>query len=345
MGNKVCDYPSLQNCHTNADSGSAGAMGIGDAGLSPNYTLHKMTFEFQSNGFFAKNPSAHFAVGLRGGITRNASGNPIAVNGRGFIIGTLGTDPRNNSNPACRLNMLEVESYHGDANLKDPSIPGNHVYSNTCTDTIFADGLWYKVELYVSSDRKIGVKVYDDQSHLIHTQLMQDLYDYLDPNLTNFFFGHVFENPVTSSAGNWNIIVKNVQTFGAVDSIDNYFKTPLINFSLGTSPLPDNSLVTYNQVKNIGVYVNSFPAARTRIYGCANLLDQVDSGTGCRVAADFRIINFVGDNSYVEVGSSLQLLAAPLLNFPVNVYKLVLRINPESYYNQITLQVDTNPGH
>ena len=344
MGNKVCEYPSLQNCLTNADGASYGAMGISSSGLSSSSRLHKISFEFQSNGFLSKNPSAHFAMGLRGRITKNASGTPIAVNGRGFIIGTLGADPRNHSNAACASNMLEVESYHGDISLTDPSKPANHVFSDTCTDSIFHESLWYKLELYVSSDRKIAYKVFDPQSNLVAAQVIQDPYDYLDPNLTGFFFGHVFESPITSPDGNWNIIVKNIQTSESESAIEDSFQAPLLNFSLASTRLVDNSLVSFNQIKNMGVFANPFSDVRSRIYGCANPVVRVDSGLSCQAASDFRIINFSGDDSFVKVGSNLGILAAPILNYPADVYKLVLRTNPESTYNQVTIRIDSTLG-
>ena len=52
----------------------------------------------------------------------------------------------------------------------------------------------------------------------------------------------------------------------------------------------------------------------------------------------------VGDDSFVKVGSNLGILAAPILNYPADVYKLVLRTNPESTYNQVTIRIDSTLG-
>lgn len=224
-GNQVCNFPSLNNCSTSANGKSRGALIEKNSGLDPKARLHKMTFDFQSNGFLAKNPAAHIAVGIRGRITEDLAGDPVAVNGRGFLIGhhAGGGDPRNNNNPACLTNMLQVESYHGDISRIDPKIPANHIFSDTCTGSIFSEAVWYKLELYVSTDRKIGYRVLDQNSKLIRSFLISDPYNYLDPNIADFFLAHVFENDVLNPNGNWNFIIRDVKLIQSESNIEKYF--------------------------------------------------------------------------------------------------------------------------
>lgn len=334
-GNKVCDFPSLNNCRTNE-----GAAVVVNSGLQSSAPLHMLTFDFQSNGYFKNNPIAHFAVGIRGNITRNASGKQVAINGRGFIVGTLGVE-YHKKNPACGTNMLEIESYHGDVGMNDPAIPYNHVFSDTCSDSILTDGNVYRMELYVSLDRKIGYKIFDAQSKLIHTKLMSDPYNYINPKLTDLFFGHVFDNDILSAAGNWNITISNVRVSESSSRIEDFFRDKMLNFSLGNSIIANNSVVSYEQVKNRGLFVGSFPAARTRIFACANPASEVDSGRACNLAEGFRVVEFSQDASFVKLGSALKVQAEPLLNYLPNLYKLVFRTNPESSDDQVVIQIDS----
>lgn len=335
-GRQVCDYPALTNCRTK--EGDAVSQ---TTGLQPSSRLHVMGFDFQSNGFFSNNPNAHFAVGLRGHLTRDANKTPVAINGRGFIVGTLGSDARNNSNPACGKNMIETESYHGDAGLANPAIPYNHVFSDTCTDAVIAEGAWYHLELYVSADRKIGFKVFDEQSRLLHSNLMQDPYSYLGSESNDLFFGHVFGEDVTSPTTSWDLIVKNVR-FSQIDApIESYFQNTEMSFILGATALANNTSLLSEQAKNAGLYVGPFAPARTRFFACANKLDRVDAGVSCLLAKDFRVVDFAGDESFTKAGASLRVLDGPLKDYPPDKYKLVIRLNPESSWNQATVQVDT----
>ncbi|NUN06253.1 MAG: hypothetical protein HUU57_10880 [Bdellovibrio sp.] len=334
----VCEYPSGEECASDADGKSQGRMQLHETGLSASARVHKMSFEFLSKGYFAKNPEAHFAIGLRGDVTKDAKGDPISVNGRGFIIGQLGQDGRNAGNAACARDMAQIETYHGDVAMTNKSIPGNHIFSSSCSDAIFKDDLWYRLELYVSIERKIGYKVYDQNQNLLYSHLMQDPTDYLNPNLTKWFMGHVFDSPVKSSAGNWSITVKNIILSESNDAIENSFNEPLMSFYLAGNKLAENSLVTTEQMANDALSIGSFPALRWRVFGCANPETAVNAGT-CNDAKDFREILMSGDGAFVKDGTHLRFMESATVIYPSDTYKLILRANPQSSYKQTVVRI------
>lgn len=338
-GIKFCRYPSLTDCRTDADGKSKGRSFFENTPLNPNTNLHIMKFEFISNGYLSKNRSAHFAVGLRGRVTQDANKDPIAINGRGFIIGYLGGHPANTANVACQTRHGEIETYHGDANLSDPAIPGNHLFAESCTDAVFQDGQLYKIEIYVSRDRKIGFKVFDGNSKIIHQYWKQDPTDYINLEFNQWFIGHVFDTAITSAAGNWNIIVQNIQFAESSASIESFFLQKMVAFQYGNQLVADNSVYQLPDVKTTGLSLGEYPALRTRVYGCANPANLIDNGTSCQNPADFRAIEFSGDGSFEKVGTRLKIIAASIESFPANTYKLLLRPNPADAQNQNSIQI------
>lgn len=337
----VCEYPSGQGCLTDADGKSKGRMQLHETGLSASARVHKLSFEFISNGYFAKNRQAHFAIGLRGDVTKDAKGDPISVNGRGFIIGQLGLDDRNAGNAACSRDMAQIETYHGDVSMENKSIPANHIFSSSCSDAIFKDDLQYRMELYVSIERKIGYKVFDQSGQLLFSHLMQDPTDYLNPNLTKWFMGHVFDSPVTSAAGNWSITVKNLILSESNDAIENNFNEPLMSYYLAGNRLAENSLVTTEQMSNDALSIGVFPELRWRVFGCANPESAVNSGT-CSDAKDFREILMSGDGTFRKDGAHLRFMESATGGYPSDVYKLILRTNPQSSYKQTVVRILKN---
>ena len=338
-GIKICQFPSLTNCHSDADGKSKGRAFFENTPLNPSSNIHIMKFEFISNGYLSKNTSAHFAMGLRGRITLDANKDPISVNGRGFIVGYLGGAGYNTGNAACQIRHGEIETYHGDANLQDSSIPGNHLYPESCTDTIFEEGQLYKVEVYVSRDRKIGFKVFDANSKIIHSYLKQDPTNYIDPEFNQWFIGHVFDTPITSASGNWGLTIQNIQFAESNLSIESYFLQKLAAFQLGNQLVADNTVYTLAEVKEKGLSIGDYSPFRTRVFGCANPTNLIDAGTSCQNPADFRIINFSGDESFEKVGTRLKIIGASVDPYPANTYKLLLRINPFDSQNQNSIQV------
>lgn len=336
-GVMVCEYPGNTNCKTDADGKSKGRMQVHDSGLAVSAPLHKLAFKFYSDGYFAKNREAHFAIGLRGNVTHE-NGDPVAVNGRGFIIGQLGGDSRNAGNPACSRDMAQIETYSGDAGRGNPALPWNHIFSESCSDAIFKDGQWYTLELYVSSDRKIGYKVFDNNGALVYSHLLLDPYNYLNPNLSDWFMGHVFDTPVTSANGNWSIIVKDITLSQSNDPIEKSFITPLMTFSHLGKALQDGAVVSLAEMTNESLVVGDFPSLRTRVFGCAGPTSAVDAGA-CSKAHEFRVIDFSGDGAFRKVGSKLSVLDGPIYQYPNNLYKLILRVNPQSPIGQATVRV------
>ncbi len=337
-GTKICDYPSGANCHSDAEGKSKGAMVTAESKLSPKSPVQKISFEFMSNGFLANNRDAHFAIGLRGNTTRDSKNDPIAVNGRGFIIGQLGSDGRNAGNLACSNDMAQIETYHGDIYLNNPANPANHIFQDTCSDPLFVENRWYRMELYVSRDRKIGYKIYDGSSTLLHSVLMQDPYDYISLDLNDWFMGYVFNTRVTSPAQNWKLTLNNISFSESNSNIESFFTEPLFSFYLGGIPIPDNTLVSLDEITNKTLGVGNFPSLRTRIYGCAGPAAAVDAGA-CQRVDEFRVINRAGDASFVSVGNKLNVIPSSLASYPSNTYKLVLRANPGNSFKQITVRV------
>ncbi len=337
-GVTICDYPNKSNCKSDADGKSKGRSFTESSGLSANSNVHKISFDFYSNGYFANNRDAHLAIGLRGNITNDSNNQPIAVNGRGFIVGQLGGIPINAENPTCLNDMAQVETYHGDEYIKNNAIPGNHVFPKTCSDSLFVDYKWYHLESFVSADRKIGYKIFDENLKLIHSSLMQDPYNYISGNLTDWFVGHVFDTRIMNSSVSWSMTLKNIQLSESNAAIEDFFIEPVLNFYLANTVLADNSLVSLNDLGTKILSIGEFGNLRTRIYGCAGPAINVDSGA-CSNKSEFRVINRSSDGSFVSAGSRLNTLASSLDSYPSDIYKLVIRVNPDSDYKQITVRI------
>jgi hypothetical protein len=334
----VCDFPSEKNCLSDAQGKSKGRMREANSNLDPSAKIHKISFDFYSSSYFSKNREAHFAIGLRGKITKDEKGDPIAVNGRGFIIGQLGSDSRNVGNLACQRDMGQIETYHGDAGRADSSIPGNHIFSESCTDSIFQDGRWYHIEVLVSRDRKIGFKVFDDQGGIVHKYLMQDPTSYIDLNLNDWFFGHVFDTSVKSSAGNWHLIVKNIILSQSNTSIESNFENSLWSLNYSGKTLADNSLVQLSDLKSNSLSVGAVSPLRTRIYGCTASSKNFSLGACSRLEV-FRVINMPEDQSFFLLNKMLYLKSDAFAAFPSDTYTVILRANPQSAFNQAMFRV------
>lgn len=341
-GVKVCDYPTMLNCLSDSEGRSKGRSIVNRTPLNAASNVQIMKFEFISNSYFAKNTSAHLAIGLRGRITLDAANNPVGINGRGFIIGYVGGHPTNIGQVSCQTRHGQIETYHNDASAKDSSIYGNHVFPESCTDSIFKDGVLYKVEVLVSRDRKIGYRISNENSKLLHSYLIQDPTNYIDLNLNDWFLAHVFDTPVTTSAGEWSFIIKNIQFSESNISIDRFFNQKVIQFQLGSQALNDNSLVTLDQIRNQGLGSVSYTAERGQVYGCASPVSAIDAGVACRNAEGFRAIKLSSDPAFVKIEDRLQVIPESFSAFPANTYKLILRLNPLDSQNQSTVRILKN---
>lgn len=337
-GVKVCEYPNNTNCKTDADGKSKGRSFTESSGLNASSNVHKISFDFYSNGYFLNNRDAHLAIGIRGNITNDSNNQPIAVNGRGFIVGQLGGIPINAVNPTCINDMSQIETYHGDEYIKNNATPGNHVFPTTCSDSLFVDYKWYHLESFVSADRKIGYKVFDENSKLIHSALMQDPYNYIGGNLTDWFVGHVFDTHIASTSVSWSMTLKNIQLAESNAAIEDFFIEPVLSFYLANAVLTDNSLVTVNDLNTKILSIGEFSSLRTRIYGCAGPAVNVEAGA-CSNKSEFRVINRSSDGSFVSAGNRLNILPSSLDSYPSDIYKLVIRLNPDSDYKQITVRI------
>lgn len=341
-GLKVCKYPS-GICRTNADEGSGGASAYGDMPGSQNSFIHYMKFSFYSDGYFANNPDGHMAFGLRGKRMRvEEYGDKAGVDGRGIIIGAIGYGYfYNKNNRACVERMAQVESFYRSALNDKKTNYGNKIFPETCSDTVFEDKKWYTVEIEVTSHQYIIYRIYNNTGNLIYKNYIYDQPNYLDPNLTEWFIGHVFETPNTT----WNVRLENFEV-GHIVSGDSFypvkeFATPL-SFSVGNVILPASKARDYSVVVMKGA---STPIklhnvyGRTRLFGCAsyrtskNSVDSVD----CQNPDNYRIMNFSTESDWKFDGNTFSLRETFADSYPSQFYTIYFRLNPQDALTEAAL--------
>lgn len=246
-GAQICDYPSLNNCHVNAEGRGRGASTIINSGLNPNSNVHAVSFQFYSDGFLTKNINSHFASGLRGTLFTDKDGNSIGVEGRGAILGNLWGIPKNQSNSACQGMMMQIESYFASQHLANKG-PGNDVFPASCSGAIFHEKTYYNMEVYVSRDNKIGYIVKDVNGVVLTKKLISDPYDLIDKNLTGFFIAHVFDIDINSKNDEWSFIIDKINFKESNSSIEGFFnltsqQNPPQNSPPTNTPAPANNPV------------------------------------------------------------------------------------------------------
>lgn len=332
-GNRVCDYPSLKSCRSETDGPSRGTGIWGPSGLNSKAKLHRMRFDFISNKYFSNKPGGHIAFGIRGDLTLNSNGDPTSVYGRGFVIGNLSAASPNISNPACQFRIAQIESFFGN----------NQIFPETCSDSIFLDGRLYSLELLVSSDGKIGYKVYDDQKKQIYSSLIKDPNNNLNPNFTGWFSGHVLDGRVTSPEGNWNYIIKDIilDESNTVNIEDEFRKLTISTF-INQITVPNDSVArAFLDEVSIGDFTNS----RTRVFGCAGPI--YNAKNDCQNISNFRVMYIqtdttqIIDETFKRVGSRIVIRHEILNNLPKDLYRLTLRLNPADTRSEIRFLIDS----
>lgn len=344
-GNMVCKYPSGV-CRTDADESSGGASAYGNIPNSSGSFIHYMKFRFYSSGFFAKNPDAHIAFGLRGQRLRvEEFGANAGVDGRGMIIGNIGYGyAYNKNNIACVDRMAQVESYFRTSQTSKKTPNGNLIVPTTCSDTIFEDYKWYSVELEVTSHQYIIYKVYNNNNQLIYKSYYNDQPNYIDPNLTGWFIGHVFGDP----KGLWSLKLENFEV-GHVISGDPFYPvknfTPPLSFSskygVAQEPSAHDFSVVFNKSIPSQIKLNNI-FNRTRLFGCANHrpnktgVDSVD----CSKAENYRTMTFSTETDWVFSGTTLSLKESFIKSVPAGFYTLYFRQNPQDSLSQVSLSME-----
>ena len=341
----VCKYPS-NVCRTNADEHSGGASAYGLIPNSADSFIHYMKFRFYSDGYFAKNPEGHIAFGLRGKRMRvEEYGDKAGVDGRGIIIGHIGYGYfYNNNNKACVDRMAQIESYYRSAKEAKKAEFGNKIFPTTCSDTIFEDNKWYSVEIEVTSHQYIIYRVYDASGNIIYKTYYNDQPNYLDPNLTEWFVGHVFESANTK----WSVRLEDFEV-GHIVNKDVFYPvkdfTPPLNFSTkfgatsasnsnNYSIILDKSSPSQIKLHNIN--------ARKKLYGCASWrktktgTDSVD----CGKAENYREMIFSTETDWDINGDTLSLKESFIQTLPPNFYTIYFRMNPQDQLTQVSLSLE-----
>lgn len=344
-GLRVCKFPSGV-CRTNADEGSGGASAYGDIPNSQNSFLHYMKFRFYSNGYFAKNPNGHIAFGLRGKRMRvEEYGDKAGVDGRGMIIGAIGYGYfYNKNNRACVERMAQIESFYRSAHVAKNAEYGNKIFPETCSDTIFEDNTWYTVELEVTSHKYIIYKVFNNSGKLIYKSYIYDQPNYLDPNLTTWFIGHVFE---TANA-TWSVRLENFEVGHIVNGDVFYpvkdFSSPL-SFSINNVPVSPEKARDYSIIVNKGARTQiklNHVYNRTRLFGCASFrktktgVDNVD----CQKPENYRIMTFTTESDWSYSGETYSLKDTFVNNYPTQFYTIYFRLNPQDYLTETSLSFE-----
>lgn len=322
---EVCDFPSLANCVNNTQGSKRGQMRYWETGLDPASPLHKLSFTFRSNGYLLRNSQAgqHLVIGLRGRVAYNDLREPTGLNGRGFILGAMSS-----TNSTCTSRMLASRGDYDDAHTANPLLLANQIFTNTCSDQLIQDGQNYQVELFVSRDGKIGVRVFDENQVLLHSSLSTDPNGFLNPNLTGAFFGYENPSALTNANEDWDFTLSNIQASASNESIESYFQQPFLSFYLGANSLSDNSQISIFDLNNPGASVGQFQQ-RTRVFACLATEASVDSF--CGTSTHFSEISFTSNPYFIYQDQKLSFNGSALLSgLPTGVYTVVVRTNPES---------------
>jgi hypothetical protein len=345
-GNVVCSYPS-NFCKTDADESTGGARITGNIPNSANSFIHYMKFRFYSDGYFTNNPDGHIAFGLRGQVTRveDVGANNAGADGRGMIFGHIGAGySYNKNNPTCVDRMVEAETWFRTAYNTKQYNDASLIIPSTCSDTILEDYKWFTVELEVTTSQYIIIKIYNSDNQLIFQNYYNDQPNHLDPNLTGWFIGHVFEtaNKV------WSVRLENFEVGQVIDT-DIFYPikdfTPALKYStrfgdVNSSNANDFSIVLDKSVPSQIKINNLFN--RTRVFGCISIragkvgADSVD----CRNAANYREMNLKTESDWTYANNSLSLNESFLKSIPAGFYSSYTRENPQDETTQISLSFE-----
>lgn len=342
---KRCTYPS-GNCRTNQDEHSGGATASEAMPGTEKSFLHYMKFRFYSNGYFSKNPEGHFAFGLRGKRMRVEDyGDKAGVDGRGMIIGAIGYGYfYNKNNRACVDRMAQIESFYRSSQIAKKAEFGNKIFPETCSDTIFEDNKWYSVELEATAHQYIIYKIFNNEGKLIYKSYLYDQPNYLDPNLTEWFIGHVFNKENTT----WSVRLENFEVGHIVDGDVFYpvknFSSPL-SFSVDNKPISTEKSRDYSVVITKGasnqIKLNNV-VNRTRLYGCASFrktktsVDSVD----CQNPENYRMMTFSTETDWRLAGENYILRETFADNYPAQFYTLYFRLNPQDELTEAALSFE-----
>lgn len=194
--------------------------------------FHRVSFEFTSQNYFKLNPVGHFMLGLRGSWElekdkEKAKSNMGDANGRGVIWGNIANIKENEGNPKCKDGAMEIKSYSKDAFALGIATRKEMLFTESCSDGLIKDGQAYRVEVDVLKSRHIFYRLYDKAGVLIYKTYVQDQENSrIDPQLTGWFIGHVFDlqsdnldndndGKIDNETANWTMTIKNLKVFSA----------------------------------------------------------------------------------------------------------------------------------
>lgn len=344
---KVCFKPSGY-CRTNDDEHSGGQAAYELLSASTQFSkIHRMSFNFYSNGYFAQ-PDGHIAFGLRGRrYKKEEYGEKAGVDGRGIIIGKIGLGYfYNKNNPACVHNMAQVESYYASALHAKTSQYGNMIEPTTCSDTIFEDYKWYRIDIEVTSDKKILYQVFDANSNLLYATKYDDSSSPVPTGLTEWFAGHVFSvqnvdysfkftNFTVETDNGESLVEKTLNTLGK----GMYFSS---KFGVANRETASNYSLKFNSDEDTRIKVHNI-FGRKRIFSCASFKATLNStqSVDCSLAENYKEINFstgVSSNSdWIFSNNSLAISEAFVRSLPTNFYSIHFRPNPMDKVNHKVL--------
>lgn len=329
-GNEVCDYPSKSSCvYTETAYRGKGASRILHTNLNPDANIHIVKFKFFSDKYFEYNPSAHFALALRGKSYFNNENSAIGHDGRGIIIGNISS--RNMGNPACDPTILQIETFSASNMLFRGRPEGNAVFPETCSTKIFNDGVWYTIEVYVSLDLKIGYKIKDSLGQLIVKQMIKDPTDFIDRSLNDFMIAHVFDE-VPTVGRNWSIIVDQISFSESNQSFEAYFGVPAVSFYLGNQKLKSGEKISMAQIKSQGLFIGPFHSLINNVYGCFS------NESLCETFEQYK--NLFSHSTFDKTGEKLKLNLEAIKQMPKDVHTLKVRTNPMASWDQVTVLLD-----
>ncbi len=190
--------------------------------------FHRMSFEFTSTNYLKLNPSGYFMLGLRGSweLDKNkekAKANIADANGRGVIFGNIANLKENDGKTKCSNGALEIKSYSKAALDLGIASRKEMLFTDSCSDGLIKDGQTYKVEVDVFKSRHIFYRLYNSAGALIfRTYVLDPENSRIDPLLTGWFIGHVFDvlsdnqdndndGKVDNETANWTMAVKDLK--------------------------------------------------------------------------------------------------------------------------------------
>jgi len=197
----VCEVISPTGVCVSASAGVAGTglvgadtLGLPDALAPAGMHAHTMRLRFRSNGFFAAEPAAHFALGLTG-AWRKADPDAAAWNGllagRGVILGNVSGAP----NGCPRWPVVQIESFR---------THGNALYFDSGS-IVLQDETWYDLELTAHLDGRIDYVLGDAAGHRLSQARVVDDTDDVPSGLGGWWITHVFAGSDAHAAWSMDI--------------------------------------------------------------------------------------------------------------------------------------------